>query len=98
MHQVVRWLANKTLKVSYCHPALLEKDSFNCLVILFMQEKFLEFPCVMGIPVRAWRILNSDGVGEVWDFSSGWKLGVNLGWLVMEEEMSASFIIYAEHY
>lgn len=23
---------------------------------------------------------------------------VNLGWLVMEEEMSASFIIYAEHY
>lgn len=63
-----------------------------------MQEKFLEFPCVMGIPVSAWRILNSDGVGEVWDFSSGWKLGVNLGWLVMEEEMSASFIIYAEHY
>lgn len=40
-----------------------------------------------------------DGVCEVWDFtSSAWKLCVNLGWLVMEKEMSASFIIYAEHY
>lgn len=64
-----------------------------------MQEKLLEFHCVLGIPVSAWRILNPAGVCEVWDLSSsGWKLCVNLGWLVMEEEMSASFIIYAEHY